>query len=160
MDRTDDILWKIRGLFETLKANFSKFYNPSEHLAVDKVIVKFKGRVIFKQYIPKKHKCFGIKIYKLCDSTGYTYDMDVYVGKDRQRTAQHLTATHPTVTDLTWRVGVGHKLHMDSLFSSPDLFDDLAQKKIYCCSTIRLHRKGMPKNLKPRTVRLKGVSFE
>ena len=67
MDRTDDRLWKIRGLFETLKANFSKFYNPSEHLAVDEVIVKFKGRVIFKQYIPKKRKCFGIKIYKLCD---------------------------------------------------------------------------------------------
>ena len=36
--------------------NFSKFYNPSEHLAVDKVIVKFKGRVLFKQYSPKKRK--------------------------------------------------------------------------------------------------------
>ena len=33
--------------------NFSKFYNPSEHLAVDEVIVKFKGRIVFKQYIPK-----------------------------------------------------------------------------------------------------------
>jgi len=34
---------------------------------VDEVTVKFKGRVIFRQYIPKKRKCFGIKIYKLCD---------------------------------------------------------------------------------------------
>jgi len=25
--------------------------------------------------------------------------------------------------------GVGHKLYTDNLFSSPDLFDDLAQKK-------------------------------
>jgi len=41
-----------------------------EHLAVDEVIVKFKGRVIFRQYIPKKIKCFGIKIYKLCDGSG------------------------------------------------------------------------------------------
>jgi len=32
---------------------FSKFYNPSENLAVDKVIVSFNGRVTFKQYIPK-----------------------------------------------------------------------------------------------------------
>ena len=46
--------------------------SPSEHLAVDEVIVKYKGRVIFRQYIPKKHKRFGIKIYKLCDETGYT----------------------------------------------------------------------------------------
>ena len=67
---------------------------------IDKVVVPFKGRVIFKQYIPKKHKRFGIKMFKLCDSTGYTYDMKVYLGKDRQRTAQHVTATHATVTEL------------------------------------------------------------
>ena len=83
-----DRLWKIRDLFEILRTNFAKFYNPSEHLVVGEVIVKFKGRVIFKQYIPKKCKRFGIKLYKLCDSNGYTYDMDVYLGKDR---GQHNT---------------------------------------------------------------------
>ena len=58
VDRTDDRLWKIRDLFEIIRTNFSKFYNPSEHLAVDEVIVKFKGRVLFKQYIPKKTQTF------------------------------------------------------------------------------------------------------
>ena len=145
-----------RDLFEIIRTNFSKFYNPSEHLAVDEVIVKFKGRVLFKQYIPKKRKRFGIKMFKLCDSTGYTYDMNVYLGKDRQRAAQHLTATHATVTNLTRGVeGVGHKLYMDNFFSSPDLFDDLAQKKISCCGTVRLNRKGMPKDLLPKTLKLK-----
>ena len=57
--------------------------------------------------------------------------MNVYLGKDRERAAQHLTATHTTVTNLTREVeGFGHKLYMDNFFSSPDLFDDLAQKKI------------------------------
>jgi hypothetical protein len=37
-------------------------------MAVDEVNCSFKERVIFKQYTPNKHKCFGIKIYKLCDS--------------------------------------------------------------------------------------------
>ena len=95
-DRTDekyDRLCKIRNLFEILNATFSKFYNPSDNLAIDEVIVSFKGRAIFKQYIPKKRKRFGIKIFKLCDSTGYMYDMKVYLGKKRQRTAQHVTAT-------------------------------------------------------------------
>jgi hypothetical protein len=78
----------------------SKFYNPSENLAIDEVIVSFKGRVIFRQYILKKHKDFGIKIFKLCKSTGYTYDMKVYLGKDRQCTPQHLIATHATVTEM------------------------------------------------------------
>ena len=77
--------------------------------------------------------------------------MHVYLGQDRQRPAQHLTATQATVTILTRGLkGFGHKLYMDNFFSSPDLFDDLAQKKISCCGTVRLHRKGMPKDLKPK----------
>jgi len=74
-DRTDenfDRLWKIQDLFEILNSTFSKFYKPSKNLAVDEVIVSFKGRAIFKQHIPKKCKCSGNKIFKLCDSTGYT----------------------------------------------------------------------------------------
>jgi len=151
-----DRLWKIRDLLEILNATFSKFYNPSDNLAIDEVIVSFKGRVIFKQYIPKKRKRFGIKIFKLCDSTGYTCDMKVYLGKDRQRMAQHVTATHATVTELTRKIeGRGHNLYMDSFFSSPELFDDLAKKHIYCCGTVRPNSKGMPQDLRPKMTKLK-----
>lgn len=76
-----DRLWKIRKIFDTLNEKYSELYYPTEHIAVDEVIVLFKGRVIFRQYIPKKHKRFGIKIYKLNDSLGYTYDMRVCLGK-------------------------------------------------------------------------------
>jgi len=54
-------------------------------LAVDEFIVKFKGRIVFKQYIPKKCESFGIKKFKLCGSTGYTCDMNVYLGKDKTK---------------------------------------------------------------------------
>ena len=60
----------------------------------------------------------GIKFFKLCDTTGYMYDMKVYLGKDRQRTAQHVTATHVTVTELIRKIeGRGHKLYMENFFS-------------------------------------------
>jgi len=76
--------------------------------------------------------------------------MTVYLGRDRQRTAQHLTATHATVSELTKKIqGRGHKLYMDNYFSSPDLFDDLAMKQIYCCGTVQPNRKGMPQDLGP-----------
>jgi len=58
-----DRLWKIRTVFDTLNQAYPKFYNLLEHLAVDEVIVKFQGRVIFRQYIPKKRKRFGIRVY-------------------------------------------------------------------------------------------------
>jgi len=117
-----DRLWKIRSVFDTLNQAYPKFYNPSEHLAVDEVIVKFLGRVIFRQNIPKKRKCFGIKIYKLCDKSGYTYDMRVYFGKDSRSATDDMTETHATVRHLTCSVeGLGHKLFMDNFFTSPRL---------------------------------------
>jgi hypothetical protein len=81
-DEEYDQLCKIRTVFDTLNQAYAKFYNPSEHLALDKVIVKFKDRVIFRQYIPKKRKWPGIKIYKLCKESGYAYEMQVYLRKD------------------------------------------------------------------------------
>jgi len=49
----------------------------TEHSTADEIIVLFKGRVIFIQYVPKKHKLSGIKVYKVCDSKGYIYNMTV-----------------------------------------------------------------------------------
>jgi len=69
-----DKLCKIQNILGILNRTSSKFYNPSENLAIDKITVLFKGRVIIRQYIPKKYKRFDIKIYKLCDMC-YTYDM-------------------------------------------------------------------------------------
>jgi hypothetical protein len=54
IDRNDENyyrLWKIREIFYVFDVAFSKFCNPYEHLAFDEVIVLFKGKVVFKQYI-------------------------------------------------------------------------------------------------------------
>ena len=42
-DENSDWLWKMWNLFEILNQKFSKFYSPSEHLAIDEVIVLYKG---------------------------------------------------------------------------------------------------------------------
>jgi hypothetical protein len=41
---------------------YSKFYGLSEYLAIDKVMILFKGKVAIKQCIPRKHEHFRIKI--------------------------------------------------------------------------------------------------
>ena len=92
---------------------------------MDKVTVKLKGRVIFRQYIPKK-KRFSINIYKLCDESVHTYDMRVYLGTDSHSATDNMTAINATVRHLTCRVeGLGHKIFIDNFFSSPRLSDDL-----------------------------------
>ena len=53
-----------------------------------------------------------------------------------------MTATHETVTELTRKIeGHGHKLYMDNFFSSPELYNDMEKKQIYCCRTVRLNRR-------------------
>ena len=151
-----DRLWKMRKIFDTLNNKFCELYYPTERLAVDEVIVLYKGRVVFRQYIPKKHKRFGIKIYKLCDSLGYTYDMSVYLGKQRQHATAQITATHGTVLQVVRRVeGLGHKIFMDNYFTSPALFDDLFQRKINACGTVRHDRRGMPRDIGPKSLKMK-----
>jgi len=153
-DPHHDRLWKIRNIFDTLNNKFYELYNPTEHLAVDEVIVLFKERVIFRQYIPEKHKRFGIKIYKLCEALVYTYGMSVYLGKQRFLATQEMSATHGIVLELVRRVeGLGHKIYMDSYFLSPALFDDLSGRKINCCGTVRNDRRGMPKDISSRALK-------
>jgi hypothetical protein len=77
-----------------LNGTYTKFYNPSEHLAVDEVTVLIKGSIIVKQYIQNEHNCFDIKIYKLCDMTGYIYNMSICLGKDMQNASQTTATTH------------------------------------------------------------------
>ena len=149
-------LWKIRKIFDTLNNIFCEMYNLTEHLAVDEVIVLYKGRRVFRQYIPKKHKRFGIKIYKLCDSLAYTYDMSVYLDKQRQHATAEITATHGTVLQVIRRVeGLHHKIFMDNYFTSLALFDDLFQRKINVCGTVHHDRRGMPRDIGPKSLKMK-----
>ena len=123
---------------------------------MDEVIVKFKGRVIFRQYISKKRKCFGIKIYKLYDESGYTYDMRVYLGGDSHSATDNMTATHAAVRHLTCTVeGLRHKIFMDNFFSSQRLFNDLDRCKINLCGTVRPNRKDIPSDFGPKQQKLK-----
>jgi hypothetical protein len=70
-------LWKIRTIFDNLSDSYSKYYSLTEQLALDEIIVLYKGWVIFKQYITNKQRELGINICKLCDSKEYTYDKRV-----------------------------------------------------------------------------------
>jgi sorbitol-specific phosphotransferase system component IIBC len=95
------------------------------------------------------------KIYKLCDSLGYTHNMTVYLGKDRKLVTPTMTTTHQTVAGrLRKTENLGNKLYIDNAFSSPELFDDLHTKVINCCGTVRPNRKGMPRDF-GKTLKLK-----
>jgi hypothetical protein len=51
----------MRTILDKLNESYAKYYSPTEDLAVHEITVLYKCSIIFKQYIPKKHKWFGIK---------------------------------------------------------------------------------------------------
>jgi hypothetical protein len=79
---------------------YVKFRNPSEHLAVVKVTTIFKGRVIFRQYSPKKIQYMGLDIYKPYDEPGYTYGMRVCLEVPRSATDDIATTRNCQTFDV------------------------------------------------------------
>ncbi|KAJ8865956.1 hypothetical protein PR048_033480 [Dryococelus australis] len=64
------------------KTNLQEF-EPHQSLSIDKTMLRFMGRLWFKQYMPSKSSTkWGVKLLSLCNSeTGLLSRFDVYVGK-------------------------------------------------------------------------------
>ncbi|GBO32852.1 PiggyBac transposable element-derived protein 4 [Araneus ventricosus] len=58
-------------------------YVQEKDVSVDESLLLYKGRLGYKQYLPKKTARFGIKFYQLCESSsGYIWNRLIYTGKD------------------------------------------------------------------------------
>ena len=78
-----DLLCKVRPLINRLEEKFSAAYVPGKNITVDEGLVKFNGRLSFKQYMPLKPDKFRIKVWLLADAnTYYIPRFQVYLGKN------------------------------------------------------------------------------
>ena len=69
LDNGSDRLFKIRPILNSFTENFCTSYCPDQHISVDESLLKFHGRLKFKQYNPSKRPRFGLKLYRLCKSS-------------------------------------------------------------------------------------------
>jgi len=76
---------KLKKL-DYLDKKFPYNFIPNENATIDESMIKFKGRLSFRQYLPAKPTQWGVKLWNLADSvTGYMHRFQVYTGKeDRQ----------------------------------------------------------------------------
>lgn len=132
---------------------------PQKDLSIDEAIVKFKGRLGMKQYMPMKPIKRGIKVWVCAEaSSGFVCDFQVYTGK-RQDGAAEQNLGYRIVHDLTRNfTGKNHHVFYDNFFSTVKLAEDLLEDQIYSCATTRANRKDFPKDLaanNPHVKRLK-----
>ncbi|XP_060571268.1 piggyBac transposable element-derived protein 4-like [Ruditapes philippinarum] len=86
-----DKLYKVREVITAVSEAFRRGYTLSREVAVDEAIIKFTGRLAFRQYMPAKPIKRGMKIWMLCDSnSGFLSRFEVYLGRQDNRTEHGL----------------------------------------------------------------------
>ena len=126
-------LGKLGKLDEKLSKLFRKMYHPGQNISIDEQMIGTKCRVCFIQYMPKKPKKFGIKIWACCDAeTSYCTNFQIYTGATDQGPDQGLSYKD-------------HNLFIDNFYTSLNLAKSLLDKGTYVCGTISTKMGEFPK---------------
>ena len=119
-----------------------------QDVSVVETLVAFKGKTALMQYKLKKPHKWGLKGWTIADQDGYVYNWDLYAGKERGGAVEH-GLTYYVVTNLCHPIyNKGHHVYMDNYFSSPELFNELANNQTSACKTLRLNRRGITNRVK------------
>jgi len=141
-----DKLAAVRELQNNFIKNSQQAYNVGEFLTIDEMLVAFRGRCGFIQYMTKKPDRYGLKIYALCDAqTFYTFNLEVYCGS--QNPGPFSTSNKPfdVVTRLCAPIyGSKRNLTTDNYFSSYLLAEHLLVNGITFLGTLRKNKAEIP----------------
>ena len=164
-DSSPDKLVKVRKFIQMIVPSFLCHYKPGQNLSPDETMIKFKGRLLFKQYMPKKPTKWGIKCFSLNESdTGYTCAWQIYTGSQSQTATtadseRQSEADHPARVPLPGQVVLellngldnrGHCIFADNWYTSPALVNKLTQRGFGFCGTVRYSTQGVSNFANPK----------
>lgn len=141
-ENNKDIFIKIRPVIQSLNDSFGQVSSPTENVAIDEMIIPFKGRSRAKQYIKSKPKKWGFKARVVASADGYVSKFEMYQGSTKN---DNSNSPMGPIADTVIRLckgleGVNHKLYLDNLFNSIPLCKELLKKEIYVVGTLRKNR--------------------
>jgi len=152
---------KIKQLLQLLIPKFREHYYPSENVAIDETMVRFRGRFVAKQYAPKKPVKWGIKTFNVADSkNGYLLDTLVYMGADTLEEAspefQSLPQPGRVVMHLMRHyLDSNHHVYTDRYYTSIPLTQSLASHNTSFTGTVMKNRIDLPDTIRAKSFSLK-----
>ncbi|KAJ2941446.1 hypothetical protein O0L34_g3663 [Tuta absoluta] len=142
-DENNDRLHKIRQILTLMVTTFKSTVEPGKEVVIDESMVPWRGRLIFRQYIPNKTHKYGIKNYKICMPNGYTYNLEIYTGRVDDGSGQG----HPQQVTMKLLDGLtdkGRILYSDNFYTGVPLAETLMEKKTFLCGTVRQNLDSKP----------------
>lgn len=159
--KATDKLAAIRFILNRFVENCNNNYNLGEHVTIDEMLIPFRGRCSFIQYIPNKPAKYGLKVFVLCDSrTFYVSNLEVYCGQ--QPDGQYKNSNTPTA--ITHRLlqpwkGKNRNLTCDNWYTSYTLAKELLEDKVTIVGTIKKNKRELPAEFLPNKTRAPGSSI-
>jgi DNA excision repair protein ERCC-6 len=142
LQNSSDKLGKVRSFLETLTAKFQQFGVFAKHLSIDEQMIPYFGNHTAKMFLKGKPVRFGYKLWVLCSSGGYPFNMQVYVGKSETEytggLGQHVVQQMLEVVSQP----LAHEVYFDNFFSSHGLFGKLRSQSIKTTGTVKQCRTG------------------
>ena len=146
-----DELGKIRPFLEQIRNRFQRVYALSRNLSVDETLVKFKGRLSWRQYMRDKPARFGLKEFTLADAeNGYVLDINVYTSKECGQNSKGL-AQRVVLKLVEPFYGLGYNIFMDNYYTSAELYEKLYDQGLQACGTCRGDQIGLPRDVTKST---------
>ena len=139
-----DRLFKLKSLLDLLKARFRSVYIPGAVVTIDETMIPWQGRLLFKQYIPGKAHKYGVKMYKLAATNGYTWNYLIYAGEqDPMAGLGHAETIMMNLLDGL--SGCYRTIVADNFFTSISLAKSLLEHDTYLIETLRRNRTASGK---------------
>ena len=149
--RSVDRIAPIRELFNKFVQNCRSNYAVGEDVTIDEMLVAFRGRCCFIQYIPSKPAKYGIKIFSAVDAKMfYTCNLEIYPGRQPEGPFQMSNKSTDVVDRLVTPLSKsGRNICADNWFSDVSLLHDLSKKhKLSYVGTLRKNKWQIPKEMK------------
>ncbi|XP_015185948.1 PREDICTED: piggyBac transposable element-derived protein 4-like [Polistes dominula] len=142
-------LGKVLLLLQILTDNYQQIFLPGPEIVVDETIVPWRGRLLFRQYIPTKSYKHGMKLFKLCSTEGYTWSIKIYAGRDICGINQtcSIIPENVCIELINKLLNEGRTLYIDNFYTSYELAIKLLNFKTYVVGTVRHNRNFMPKDV-------------
>ena len=147
--RTNDKFGHIREMWDKFAKRCRELYGLCVNGPIDEMLLKFRGRCKFRQYMPSKPGRYGIKFWILSDfENHYCYNAIPYLGKEGDAPTTNLGAQVVQKLVETIR-GSGRNITCDRYFTGVELFEQLYQDKLTAVGTVMPNRKQLPVQLLP-----------